>query len=54
VKSKKKTEPRVQASMWLPRDLMKRLKLAAVDQGITMTAIARQALEEFLSSRRAA
>ena len=54
-KNKKKTvEPRVQASVWLPVALVKRLKMAAIQRETTSTAVVTEALETFLSSRSAA
>lgn len=44
-------EARVRFTVDLPRSLHKRLKLAAVDQELPMTDLARQALEEWLDSR---
>jgi len=60
VRIKKKTtgavdkERRVQASVWLPALLVKRLKIAAAERGTTATALVNEALESFLSNRSAA
>jgi len=47
-------ERRVQASVWLPALLVKRLKIAAAERGTTATALVNEALESFLSNRSAA
>jgi hypothetical protein len=44
-------EARVRFTVDLPRSLHKRLKLAAMDQELPMTDLARQALGEWLDSR---
>jgi len=60
MRTKKKTtrtvdkERRVQASVWLPALLVKRLKIAAAERGTTATALVNEALESFLSNRSAA
>jgi predicted HicB family RNase H-like nuclease len=44
-------EARVRFTVDLPRSLHKRLKLAAMNQELPMTDLARQALGEWLDSR---